>query len=136
MADVLTPAQRSLCMAAVKGRDTTPELAARRLIHRLGYRYVLHLEKLPGKPDLVFPSRRKVIFVHGCFWHMHRCKHGRKAPVSNVRYWERKRTGNRARDRRNTAALKAAGWDVLVVWECWTRNLGSLSARIVGFLGH
>jgi DNA mismatch endonuclease (patch repair protein) len=134
MADDLTPQQRSLCMAAVKGKDTTPELLVRRLIHRLGYRYVLHSQKLPGKPDLVFPSRQKVIFIHGCFWHMHTCTHGRKAPASNAEYWKCKRTGNRTRDRRNTAALKAEGWDVLVVWECWTRDLASLSARVASFL--
>lgn len=120
-------------MAAVKGKNTAPELFVRRLVHRLGYRYTLHGGYLPGKPDLVFASRRKVIFVHGCFWHMHRCKQGRNAPVSNVMYWEGKRSRNRDRDRDHLKELKREGWDVLVIWECWLRQPERVVAKLKTF---
>ena len=134
MTDDLTPDQRRLCMAAVKGKHTQPELIIRRLAHSLGFRYRLHVDSLPGKPDLVFPSRRKVIFVHGCFWHSHRCKHGLKAPASNVNYWTRKRTRNRERDAKHIKELKRAGWQPLVIWECWLRAPKTLPDRLERFL--
>ena len=135
MADVLTPGQRSANMAAIRGKDTRPEIIVRRLTHRLGYRYVLHGRKLPGKPDLVFPSRKSVIFVHGCFWHMHSCKFGRVVPATNSEFWSEKRAGNVRRDERNIQALIDHGWKVLVIWECETRNSEDLKSQILDFLG-
>jgi DNA mismatch endonuclease (patch repair protein) len=134
MADVLTREQRSANMAAIRGKDTKPEIVVRRLTHRLGYRYVLHGRKLPGKPDLVFPSRRRVIFVHGCFWHMHSCRFGKVVPATNADFWERKRAGNVLRDERHIKALTALGWKVLVIWECQTRDIDDLRSQICAFL--
>ena len=132
--DNLTAEHRRACMAAVKGKDTSPELVIRSLIHRLGYRYTLHDSNLPGKPDLVFPSRRKVIFVHGCFWHMHSCQHGKKSPTSNVEYWKNKRTRNRERDRRQLRTLRQRGWQTFVVWECWVKNPDRMKEKLAQFL--
>jgi DNA mismatch endonuclease (patch repair protein) len=134
MADVLTPKQRSGNMAAIRGKDTKPEIVVRRLTHGLGYRYVLHGRRLPGKPDLVFPARRKVIFVHGCFWHMHSCKFGKVMPATNAEFWSAKRTGNVRRDERNIQSLLERGWKVLVIWECETRDSEDLKAQILTFL--
>jgi DNA mismatch endonuclease (patch repair protein) len=123
-------------MRAIRSKDMKPEMAVRRLIHRMGYRYRLHRHNLPGRPDLVFPGPRKVIFVHGCFWHQHpRCKLAH-APQSNLEYWRPKLARTRKRDRENRAALKAAGWDVLVVWECEIRRRGEdcLAADLGAFL--
>jgi DNA mismatch endonuclease (patch repair protein) len=131
--DTLTPQQRSQCMRAVRGKDTTPELTVRRLAHCMGFRYALHSRNLPGKPDLVFRSRKKIIFVHGCFWHKHSCRHGRISPVSNSDYWCAKREKNSIRDRRHVLQLREKGWDVLIVWECWTKDLPSLRKRLEAF---
>lgn len=109
---------RSRIMRAVKGRNTTPELKVRSMLHRAGYRFRLHDRKLPGQPDLVFPGRGCVLFVHGCFWHGHSCKRGARQPVSNAAYWMQKIEKNRARDAKHLAALHAAGWRTHVVWEC------------------
>jgi DNA mismatch endonuclease (patch repair protein) len=136
VADTLTPTQRRKCMAAIRGRDTKPELIVRSIAHRLGYRFRLHAVDLPGKPDLVFRSRRAVVFVHGCYWHMHKCKRGRSTPVANAAFWKAKREGNRERDRRTLAALRRAGWRVAVVWECEIRNAVRLSERLARFLDH
>jgi DNA mismatch endonuclease, patch repair protein len=135
MPDPFTPLQRSAVMRAVRGKDTTPELLVRRLTHALGYRFRLHAAELPGKPDLVFPGRKKVIFVHGCFWHWHNCKRGRRMPKANSDYWTQKLHRNQARDRRCRRALRRAGWDVLVIWECQSQDLEKLSERIAAFLG-
>jgi len=132
--DVLTPDQRSACMRAVRGQDTAPEMRVRRLAHGMGYRYALHKRTLPGVPDLVFPSRRRVIFVHGCFWHKHHCKAGAKIPVTRAEYWEVKRARNSARDRLATRALKRLGWRVLVVWECETKKTDLLVSKLAEFL--
>src|SRR5215204_659207 len=105
-------------MRAVKSRDTAPEMTVRRLLHAMGYRYRLHVAGLPGKPDIVFPSRRKAAFVHGCFWHGHDCSRGARRPKSNEAYWSAKIGRNMVRDEENFARLQAAGWAVLVVWEC------------------
>jgi DNA mismatch endonuclease (patch repair protein) len=134
MADTLTPAQRSERMSRIRGRDTKPEMVVRRLIHRMGYRYRLHDRRLPGTPDLVFPARRKVIFVHGCFWHRHDCKLGR-IPKSNLDFWLPKLEENRIRDESNQRHLSAAGWQHLVLWECQVRDLDALESRIRQFLG-
>lgn len=134
MADVLTPEQRRRNMSAIRGKDTGPELAVRRLIHSMGYRYRLYGKELPGRPDLVFRARQKIIFVHGCFWHMHACKQGHVTPRTNAAFWSDKRAGNVKRDRRNIRALRACGWHVFVVWECQTRDLVALAKRVARFL--
>lgn len=108
-------------------------MRVRQLAHRLGYRFRLHRRDLPGTPDLVFPGRRKAIFVNGCFWHQHNCPRGTR-PASNTDFWEDKLSKNVERDRKNIAALTSAGWSVLVVWECETKSLPTLSERLAGFL--
>lgn len=121
-------------MRAVKGKNTGPEMIVRRLVHALGYRYRLHRKDLPGKPDLVFPARRGVIFVHGCFWHQHDCPRGARSPKSNRDYWLPKLRRNRERDAKNQARLKEEGWKVLVVWECETKDRDRLARGLKGFL--
>lgn len=132
--DRLTPIQRSAQMARVRSRDTKPEMTVRSLVHRLGYRYRLHRRDLPGAPDLVFPSRRKVIFVHGCFWHQHRCSAGNRRPKTRVNFWTAKLGANKVRDRRVIRKLKTMGWSVLVLWECQLRDERSLGRRLDDFL--
>lgn len=134
MVDVLTPAQRRLNMSRIRGKDTKPEMVVRRLVHSLGFRYRLHVRSLPGSPDLVFPSKRKVVFVHGCFWHRHHCKYGRPTPATRARFWQNKLVQNVERDRRTRKAVKKAGWAVLVIWQCQTRDAGLLTSRLVRFL--
>jgi DNA mismatch endonuclease (patch repair protein) len=124
-------------MRRIRSKGMKPELTVRRLLHGLGYRVRLHRHDLPGKPDLVFGPRGKVIFVHGCFWHSHddpACLDGR-APQSNQSYWLPKLARNKQRDIANLSALRAAGWDFLVIWECETRDLKKLSVRVAEFLG-
>lgn len=116
--DTLSKHERSKRMGLIQSRDTKPEMVVRRLIHRLGYRYRLHCSDLPGKPDLVFRSRSKVILVHGCFWHMHNGCRNCRMPKSNIDFWRRKLESNRKRDIRNKSALSRMGWNYLVVWEC------------------
>lgn len=132
--DVLTPEQRSRNMSAIRSRNTSPERAVRSLVYALGFRFRLHAADLPGKPDLVFRSLRKVIFVHGCFWHRHNCPLGRVKCGTNVEFWERKFESNTLRDRRNVNELRGLGWDVLIVWECWLTDLNRLRRRIAAFL--
>jgi len=134
MADVLTRQQRAYCMSRIRGKHTKPEIVVRGMVHGMGYRFRLHKRELPGSPDLVLLRHRKVIFVHGCFWHMHHCRYGRVRPATNAEFWEKKRRGNVDRDRRNTKALRAMGWKVLVVWECWTRDVSKLEHRLQEFL--
>jgi DNA mismatch endonuclease (patch repair protein) len=100
----------------------------------MGYRYRLHVADLPGKPDLVFGRSKKIIFVHGCFWHMHKCQYGTVKPKTNADFWENKRTRNVERDKRNIAQLRKAGWKVLILWECWTKNSIVMKNRICKFL--
>jgi len=107
-------------MRAVKSENTTPEMIVRRLVHKLGYRYRLHQKDLPGRPDLVFSSRRKIVLVNGCFWHGHNCARGARRPKENSDYWQTKIERNVERDARNLEALQDAGWQVLTVWECET----------------
>lgn len=133
--DRLTSDQRSRVMSRVRGRDTSPEMAVRRAVFAAGYRFRLHVRELPGCPDLVFAGRRKVILVHGCFWHRHTCRRGRSLPTSHVAFWRRKLEGNRTRDSRTRRELRRLGWRVLVVWECQTRDLEKLTARLRRFLG-
>lgn len=134
MTDVLTPEQRRYNMSQIRNRNTKPEMVVRSMVHRLGYRYRLHRKDLPGKPDLVFPSRRKVIFVHGCFFHMHDCRYGRVVPKTNHDFWQAKRLSNVERDQRNVEALELAGWRVLEVWECETKQPAGLPEKLDAFL--
>lgn len=121
-------------MSRVKGRNTVPELLVRSLIHRMGFRFRLHRKDLPGKPDIVFPSQKKAIFVHGCFWHRHRgCKYATD-PKTRKRYWHEKFEANVARDDRTVRRLRAAGWRVMVVWQCETKEPERLLNRLAGFL--
>jgi DNA mismatch endonuclease (patch repair protein) len=128
--DIMSPARRSALMSKIQGRDTKPELAVRHALHGLGYRYRLHVKELPGSPDLVFPSRGKVLFVHGCFWHRHDCPEGRVHPKSNIVFWTQKLRGNQERDGRTIAKLRALGWSVSVVWECQIRQASWLPQTI------
>jgi DNA mismatch endonuclease (patch repair protein) len=134
--DKLTPERRSENMRRIKSKDMKPELTVRRLAHRLGYRYRLHSKDLPGKPDLVFGPKRKVIFVHGCFWHGHEregCLDARR-PKSNKGYWNPKLARNKERDAQRVAELEATGWKVLTIWECETKDLGRIEKRLKSFL--
>ena len=133
MADARTPEQRSRIMSLVRSKDTKPELLVRRVIHRMGYRFRLH-GKLAGKPDIVFRSRAKVIFVHGCFWHAHGCKYG-KPPKSKLAFWLPKLEANKSRDARNLRELKKSGWKVLVIWQCQTKDIRGLIKMLKSFLG-
>jgi DNA mismatch endonuclease, patch repair protein len=125
MADVLTPEQRKLNMSRIRSRDTKPEMVVRSLVHAMGFRYRLHSKKLPGTPDLVFPKHHKIIFVHGCFFHMHDCHYGKVVPKTNEEFWKVKREGNKARDAENLKGLDDAGWKILIVWECYTKGAKS-----------
>jgi DNA mismatch endonuclease (patch repair protein) len=134
--DTLSKAERSELMSRVRGKDSTPELALRRLIHGMGFRYRLHRRDLPGNPDMVFPARDAVIFMHGCFWHRHvNCGRARM-PKSRVTFWTEKLEGNRLRDRRNRRKLRALGWRVLVVWECQLNNPEKVSTLVCKFLNN
>jgi DNA mismatch endonuclease (patch repair protein) len=130
-----TAEQRSRIMRAVKGADTTPELAVRRLAHGMGFRFRLHRKDLPGRPDLTFPRLRKVIFVNGCFWHGHDCARGARVPVRNRDYWTRKVARNVERDRSALSALQRLGWKSLVVWECEIKDQDRLRRALRRFLG-
>lgn len=125
---------RSENMRAIRSKDTLPEMAVRSLVHKLGYRFRLHRADLPGKPDLTFPARRKVIFVHGCFWHSHGCKSG-LIPKSNRGFWLPKLRRNSVRDRKNIEALRHQGWAVLVIWQCELKDSRSVGLRVKRFLG-
>lgn len=128
------PLSRSEVMARVRAKDTKPEIRVRSLAHSLGYRFRLHRRDLPGCPDLVFVRLRKIIFVHGCFWHQHRNCRGARQPKSNTSYWRPKLDGNRSRDMASVHNLRRIGWQVLVVWECQTRNPHELEHRVAAFL--
>jgi DNA mismatch endonuclease (patch repair protein) len=131
--DIFTREQRSRLMSRIRGRDTGPELLIRSMLHRLGYRFRLHRKDLTGTPDIVFPSRRSVVFVNGCFWHGHRCPRGR-LPSSNVVFWEQKIGKNKRRDHRACKQLREEGWKVLTVWGCQTKNQDRLLKKLVRFL--
>lgn len=136
MTDVVSPEERSRIMRAVRSRDTAPERVVLEIVRSLRFRPTLHGADLPGTPDLVFPRRRKVIFVHGCFWHRHACDAGRSFPSSNVDFWSRKFDRNQRRDRRVRRKLRALGWKSLVVWSCQTTasRRDTLRKRITTFL--
>lgn len=121
-------------MSRIRGKDTKPEIRVRSLIHGMGFRFRLHRNDLPGRPDLVFGPRKKVIFVHGCFWHSHDCVKGQVKPVTRAEFWTEKRNGTIERDRRNRDELEKLGWRVLTIWECETLQLEDLSEKILKFL--
>lgn len=121
-------------MRAVKGRDTSPELLVRRLLHRMGYRFRLHRKDLPGKPDIVFPRRNKLVFVHGCFWHGHPCKRGARMPATNSSYWKAKIARNVERYSKQLDRLAKDGWSTLTLWECELNNEEDLMQRLMLFL--
>lgn len=131
--DRVSRAVRSKIMASVRTRDTGAEKTVRSIAHRLGYRYSLARTDLPGKPDLAFVSRRKIIFVHGCFWHGHSCRHGR-LPKSRLSYWEPKIAANKARDRKQVSELRKSAWSVMIVWQCQLKSREALVARMERFL--
>lgn len=128
--------ERSRIMRAVRSKDTSPEIIVRKWLHANGYRYRLHSKNLPGKPDIVFPSRKKLIFVHGCFWHAHKCSRGDRQPKTNVTYWKTKIKRNAARDHEHVQELNNLGWEVLTVWECEIRpkRLADLYDKLLSFL--
>lgn len=123
-------------MRAVKATDTGPEMIVRRMLHKLGYRYRLHRKDLPGKPDIVFPGRKAIIFVHGCFWHGHDCKRGARMPKTNTKYWTEKIRRNVERGIQAIDDLEADGWRVLVVWECELREWDELQKYLLSFLNN
>lgn len=134
MTDVFSKELRSRIMSRVKGRDTKPEILVRSIVHRMGFRFRLHRRNLPGNPDLVLPRHRKVIFVHGCFWHGHKRCARSKRPATNHDFWTKKLDGNIGRDKRFQKVLVQMGWKVLVIWECETRKLGTLKRKLENFL--
>ncbi|MCH9035328.1 MAG: DNA mismatch endonuclease Vsr [Planctomycetes bacterium] len=136
MTDQFSTEERSRIMRAIRGKDTKPEQVVRSLVHRLGFRYRLHVRELPGCPDLVFPTRRKVIFVHGCFWHRHRCRKGRSTPKTRARFWKEKLDSNKDRDAKHLRKLRRLRWSVLTIWECQTvsKKTDGLGQRICRFL--
>jgi DNA mismatch endonuclease (patch repair protein) len=131
--DVHSPEQRSRNMASIRGTHTKPEMQIQSVVRRLGYRYKLHVRDLPGSPDLVFPKLHKIIFVHGCFWHVHYCRYGKVRPKTNAKFWQAKRLSNVMRDRKTIRALRRAGWSVKVVWECQIKA-ARLQTRLAKFL--
>jgi DNA mismatch endonuclease, patch repair protein len=131
--DRLSKKRRSALMARIRGKETLPERTVRSLLHRRGYRFRKNYKGLPGKPDIVFPKRRKVIFVHGCFWHYHNCRKGRP-PKSKKSYWMPKLLENKRRDRRNVRMLKRHGWSVFTVWGCHLKDIAPVVAKIIDFL--
>lgn len=136
MPDILNRTQRSKLMARIRGSDTTPELAVRRIAHRMGFRFRLHRKDLPGRPDLVFPKYRVALFVHGCFWHRHEgCKFA-YMPKTRIEFWKKKFEGNIARDKRQESALCALGWKVLTIWECEVDNVEEVEKKLGIFLNN
>lgn len=134
MPDPFPPAKRSDIMSHVKGQDTKPEILVRRLLHRMGYRFRLQRSDLPGKPDIVLPKYRAVIFIHGCFWHGHPgCKRAAR-PTTNIEFWNKKLDRNMSRDARVQQELDDLGWRVLVVWQCEIKDLNKLEDRLHSFL--
>lgn len=134
MGDVFSAEKRSWIMSRVKARDTEPELIVRSMIHRMGFRFRINREDLPGKPDIVLPRHRKVIFIHGCFWHGHPGCSRSKRPLTNREFWDKKIDGNIERDKRAQRELLSMGWRVLTVWQCQTRDRDKLLSELEEFL--
>lgn len=133
--DIVDQQTRSRMMGRIRGKDTKPELVVRRIAHRLGYRFRLHRRDLAGSPDLVFPRLRKVVFVHGCYWHRHPGCRFAYSPKSNVNFWDRKFEANMARDAAASIKLKEEGWDPLVIWECESADPEQVTAKLSAHLG-
>jgi len=133
--DIVPADKRSEIMRRITSKDTKPEIIVRRLVHGLGFRYRLHKKELPGKPDLVFSKGRKLICVHGCFWHQHDGCKSSHIPKSRQDYWEPKLNRTVFRDRKNQAKLRELGWDILVIWECEVREVQQIANKIIAFLG-
>lgn len=133
MTDTISKERRSKIMAHISSKNTQPEMIVRKALHDLGYRYRLHRRDLPGSPDLVFPARRKIIFVHGCFWHGHHCRKG-KRPSTNCGFWDRKLDRNIQRDAKNIEELRQTGWQVLVIWECGINASADWMEEAIEFL--
>lgn len=134
MADVLTPEQRRKCMSAIRSADTGPEKLVRTMVHKMGYRFRLGGCGLPGRPDLVFPRHRKVVFVHGCFWHRHRCPAGRPEPKTRAEFWAEKFSANMKRDAMVRRRLRMKGWKSLVIWQCHLKDEKKVRLRLDKFL--
>ena len=134
MVDVLTKEQRSFNMSRIRDKNTRPEMIVRSIIHQMGFRYRLHQKDLPGKPDIVLTRHHKIIEVYGCFWHMHKCAYGKVKPKTNIKFWQTKRSATVERNKRNLRKLRKAGWKVLVIWECQTRNIEKLIGKLEKFL--
>jgi DNA mismatch endonuclease (patch repair protein) len=135
MVDRLTSSQRSAHMSRIRRADTKPEWIVRRLLHKLGYRFRLQWKAAPGRPDVAFPGRRKIIFVHGCFWHQHEGCRSVRIPETRRDFWEAKFNRNKARDARDLARAVDEGWEPMVIWECETRDQEELASKLIGFLG-
>ena len=133
--DLATSQDVSSRMRRIGGKDTTPEIIVRRIVHSLGYRFRLHRRDLPGSPDLVFPSKRKAIWVHGCFWHRHVCATGQRRVRTHTAYWDEKFERTRLRDARKESELRTLGWDTLTLWECEVVQGNGLEQRVIEFLG-
>jgi DNA mismatch endonuclease (patch repair protein) len=134
MVDRVSEETRSYIMSTVASKNTGPEISVRKTLHRLGYRYRLHKKTLPGSPDIAFPKKKKVVFVHGCFWHGHNCKYGR-LPKSKTAYWNVKIEVNKERDHRNILKLKDLGWKSMIVWQCQLKDMTTTIKKLVAFLG-
>jgi DNA mismatch endonuclease (patch repair protein) len=132
--DTISPAQRSALMSKIRGKNTLPELAVRRAAHKLGFRFRLHSADLPGKPDIIFPRLKKIILVHGCYWHRHPACIRSYTPKSNIEFWQKKFSANITRDQEAIEKLKSLGWEVLIIWECETKDSENLSITIKKFL--
>jgi DNA mismatch endonuclease (patch repair protein) len=133
--DSVSPEKRSRNMAQVKGKNTKPEKLVRSLLHGMGYRFRLHSKQLPGKPDVVLPKYKAVIFVHGCFWHGHEGCRRATIPATRPEFWEQKISGNKERDRRNIAAIEKLGYRCFIVWQCELKDVELLKQRLCDFLG-
>ncbi|HOB52797.1 MAG TPA: very short patch repair endonuclease [Acidobacteriota bacterium] len=134
MTDVFSKEKRSWIMSRVKGRDTKPEIIVRSLVHRMGFRFRIHRRDLPGKPDIVLPRHKKIIFVHGCFWHGHKLCRYSKRPTTNKLFWNKKLEGNIERDKRFRRMLSRKGWEVLIVWQCEIQKPQTLLRKLEKFL--
>lgn len=136
MSDIFSKEKRSKIMSQISYKDTKPELAVRKMLHMMGFRYRLHVSKLPGCPDIVLPKYKKIILVNGCFWHGHSgCKRSIR-PQTNVEFWNKKIEGNISRDKKTIEELEKLGWDILVIWQCQTKRADCLQKMILDFIGY
>lgn len=132
--DVFSKGKRSQIMSRISGKDTKPEIVVRSLLHRMGYRFRLHKQSMPGRPDIILPKHKKVIFVHGCFWHGHKDCPRSKRPSTNVEFWNKKIDGNIERDKKNIKSLENLGWETLILWTCEIKNQDVLKHKLISFM--